>query len=50
MLGIPNELINAANQWSADYHELMEYVHNEEYRKCYYPTQEEIENDPQAKF
>jgi len=28
----------------------MEFTHDEEYRKCFYPTQEEIENDPEAKF
>ena len=49
-LGIPDEFILEANEWRANWHQLLEYKHDEEYRKFYYPTEEEKANDPQAKF
>jgi hypothetical protein len=49
-LGIPEDLIEQANQWLKDYYEYLEFIHDDDYRKHFYPTQEEIENDGNRRF
>ena len=38
------------DQWLQDWYALLEYIKDEDYRKHFHPTQEEMDNNPQAKF
>jgi hypothetical protein len=49
-LGVPNNLLQDTLKWRQDYFEYLEFIEDEEFRRYYYPTEEDKASDTNRQF